>query len=138
MSSEETDIEDKPPPDEVQGTPLRSVSEVKGYRIHATDGHIGEVDDLLMNWDRGAIQLFAVDTRRWLPGKQVALAVDWVERFDWPNREVVVDLDKETIRGAPEYDSEAARMDVEAEMRLYNYYGRPRPETRQDDAAEQE
>ena len=48
---------------------LRSVVEVKGYHVHATDGDIGHVENFLAddaNWD---IRYLVVATRNWLPGR---------------------------------------------------------------------
>src|SRR5208282_5526669 len=47
---------------------------VKGYAVHATDGDLGHVENILAddaNWD---IRYLIIATRNWLPGKLVQLA----------------------------------------------------------------
>ena len=42
---------------------LRSSAEVTGYHVHATDGSIGHVEDLLIESQTWGIRYLAVDTR---------------------------------------------------------------------------
>ena len=47
----------------VQGdTHLRSTKEVRGYRIHATDGEIGHVEDFIVSDEEWVIRYLVVDT----------------------------------------------------------------------------
>ena len=46
---------------------LRSLKEIKGYRIHARDGEIGHVDDFILDDDTWALRHVVVDTGNWLP-----------------------------------------------------------------------
>jgi len=103
---------------------LRSVNEVSGYRIHATDGEIGHAVDFLIDdrtWD---ILYLIVDTRNWLPGKKVVVSPWWISEVKWIESEFVVDLARETIKRSPDYDPETP-MSVDYAGRLHDYYGRP-------------
>lgn len=108
---------------EVQDSNLRSMDEVTGYYIQAQDGDIGHVEEFIIDDENWYVMYLVVDTRNWLPGKKVLVALDWVERVDWPNTTVHVDLHKETIKESPEYNS---RMPIrrEYEEMLYTYYDR--------------
>jgi hypothetical protein len=48
-----------------------------------------------------------VDTRNWLPGREVLVAPKWIQAVDWVERKVHVDLLRETIKNSPEYDPTA-------------------------------
>jgi hypothetical protein len=50
---------------------LRSVKEVIGYHIQATDGDIGHVEDFVVDDEVWALRYVVVDTRNWLPGRKV-------------------------------------------------------------------
>jgi hypothetical protein len=52
---------------------LRSIEEITGYHIHATDGEIGHVEDFLVDDAGWGIRYVAVDTRNWWPGKKVLI-----------------------------------------------------------------
>ena len=111
---------------ETSGDPnLRSSVEVTGYHIQARDGEIGHVEDFLANDEDWVIRYMIVDTRNWLPGKKVLVSPTWIEEVDWLTRDVHVDLKRETIRHSPEFDPDAP-VNREYEMRLYDYYGRPK------------
>lgn len=102
---------------------LRSTREVSGYDIHAADGHIGHVEDFLVDDDDWTIRYLIVDTRNWLPGKKVLVSPQWIRAIQWEEREVEVDLTKDEIKHGPEYDPEI-EMDRSFEERLYGHYGR--------------
>jgi uncharacterized protein YrrD len=104
---------------------LRSTREVNGYRIQARDGEIGHVDDLIIEDETWFIRCLVVDTRNWLPGRKVLVAPAWAEQVSWVEREIQVDLSRETIRESPEFDA-STPVNRDYEGRLYDYYGRPR------------
>lgn len=104
---------------------LRSTREVTNYHIHATDGEIGHVEDFIVEGTTWIIRYIIVNTRKWLPGRNVLVAPAWVSKVSWAKSRVFVDLDKEIIKNSPEFDASAA-VNREYELRLYDYYGRPK------------
>jgi hypothetical protein len=112
---------------------LRSVREVEGYGIAATDGELGHVEDVLVDDASWAIRYFVVDPRSWWPGPHVMLPTEWLTDISWSDRVVRVDVTREAVRGAPHYlpPDEAPPLDVaqrgisrEYERRVYGHYGR--------------
>lgn len=84
---------------------LRSFREVKGYRIEATDGAIGHIDDALADLHVWFLRYFIVDTRNWLPGgREVLIGPNWVERVDWAEHKVHMDHTKKEIEESPRYE----------------------------------
>lgn len=111
---------------ERQGDPhLRTTQAVIGYYIEARDGDIGHVEDFLIDDETWAIRYMVVDTVNWWPGKKVVVAPQWIERVSWEESKVHVDLTRESIKGAPEFDA-TALVNREYEHSLYDYYGRPK------------
>lgn len=104
---------------------LRSAKEVAGYAIDAADGLLGHVDDFLFEDSHWRLRFFVVDTRRWLPGRQVLISTDWIESVDWESRSVGVTMTKEEVRHSPEYSP--AKFTEADETALYEHYGRSRP-----------
>ncbi len=102
---------------------LRSTQEVVGYRIQAADGEIGHVEDFVVDDEGWKIRYVAVDTRNWLPGKKVLTSPRWVSGISWTEGRIRVDLGRDEIRGAPEWDP-LAPIDREYEARLHEHYGR--------------
>lgn len=110
---------------EADASVLRSVEEVLGYDISALDGEVGHVEDFILETETWMLRYLVVDTRNWLPGRKVLLALDWIERFDWSKGTAEVNLSVERIKDSPEFDP-AVAVNREHETRLYDYYGRPR------------
>ncbi|NIP43384.1 MAG: PRC-barrel domain containing protein [candidate division Zixibacteria bacterium] len=112
--------------DKVQGDPhLRSCDEVLDYRIKSKDNKIGHVEDYIVDDDNWLIRYLAIDTRNWLPGRKVLVAVPWIEDVNWGETEVSVDMTKEEIKNSPEYDPSKA-VNRQYEETLYDFYGRPK------------
>jgi uncharacterized protein YrrD len=83
---------------------LRSVNEVTGYHIEATDTSIGHVEDFVVETSDWSIRFIVIDTRDWLPGKNVLIPRDSIKRIDEDTASVYVDLTGEQIKESPEYD----------------------------------
>ena len=84
-------------------THLRSVKEVTGYQIKATDGDIGHVEDYIVDDESWLLQYVVVDTRDLLPGgRKVLVAPAWVTSVDWAGRSVWVDLSVDAVQNSPQ------------------------------------
>ena len=102
---------------------LRSSNAVVGYHVRATDGDIGQVDDLLVDDQTWAIRYLIVDTNRWWRGRQVLVAPRWIGDVSWFLSTVSVNLTRRAIRNAPRYDPEA-QFDRQREQALHDHYDR--------------
>lgn len=92
--------------DRLQHNPhLRSMNEVLGYSIAATDGEIGHVEDFLADMDTWQIRKLVVDTRNWLPGKEVVIGTDHISQVSWADRRVSISLTKANVETSPELET---------------------------------
>ena len=103
---------------------LRSVAAVTGYRIHATDGMIGHIENLLVDDTDWGIRYLVVDTKNWWLGQHVLLSPYAVRTIDWTEREIVIDVTREVVKGSPPWAPEAI-INRAYEHRLHTYYGWP-------------
>ncbi len=69
---------------------MRSLDEVIGYHIKAPGGRFGHLADFIVDNQSWALRYFVVDTRDFLPGKNVLLAVNWIRRVVWHDRTIVL------------------------------------------------
>ncbi len=103
---------------------LRSAREVIGYHILAQDKTAGHVEDFLLEDDSWFIRYVEVDTKNWWPGKKVLLSPLWLKDISWDYRTATVELSRDKIKEAPEYDpGEGVTRDYE--KKLHDYYGQP-------------
>ncbi len=103
---------------------LRSVQEVIGYKVEASDGELGHVDDIIIENTTWALRYLVVDTRNWLPGRKVLISPEWATTVDWYESQVEIHLDREAIKDSPPYDP-LKPVNRDYEGKLYDYYGRP-------------
>ena len=103
---------------------LRSVREVRGYRIGAEDGAMGEVEDVLIDDATWQVRYLVVDTRRWLPGRTVIIAPEWIQNIGWADKEVAVSLTRDEVKNSPPFDPSTPVSDAYTDRLLTHY--RPR------------
>lgn len=105
-------------------THLRSSQAVIDYRIHASDGDIGHIEDLLIDEETWAIRYLIVNTSNWWLGHQVLIPADWIEDVSWPDAKASVNLTRQAVKDAPPYNP-LMPVDRKTEISIYNHYGRP-------------
>jgi hypothetical protein len=92
--------------------------DLTGYSVEATDGGIGKVDEATYEASRSYL---VVDTGPWIFGKKVLLPAGVVQRIDMDSETVFVNLTKDEIKNAPEFDEATYRND-EYRTRIGTYY----------------
>ena len=102
---------------------LRSFNEVIGYRVHATDGEIGQVEGLLVEEGTWVIRYLVVNTGHWWAGRKVLLTPEWITHLRWTDQSVTVDVSRTAIQNAPPYDSMAG-LNRQREIEFYESYDR--------------
>jgi hypothetical protein len=107
-------------------TPAMDLSSVDltGFKVEATDGDIGKVDEA--THEAGG-SFLVVDTGPWIFGKKVMLPAGVVRDIDLENEQIFVDLTKDEIKNAPEFDENRYR-DQSYRSELGDYYGARRRE----------
>ena len=110
------------PADAPKNPHLRSSREITGYDIHAMNGAIGHVEDLVVDDETWTVRYIEVDTRNWLPGKNVLLQMMRIDHISWVDRSVAVMLSRQAIESAPAYDP-SKLITPSYEVQLFKHYG---------------
>ena len=103
---------------------LRSVVELIGYRVHAVDGEIGHIENLMLDGADWSVRYFIVDTRNWWFGQRVLISPSAVKTIDWFDRHVELNVSCELVKASPPWDPLLAFNDEYAK-RLHKHYGWP-------------
>jgi hypothetical protein len=82
--------------------------DVRGFDVEATDGHIGKIDEA--TYEEGSSCLI-VDTGFWIFGKKRMIPAGVVQRIDPDDKKVYVNMTKDQIKQAPDYDADRHRAD---------------------------
>lgn len=102
---------------------LRSMVTVNGYKILATDGEIGHIEEFVIDEETWTIRYFVIDTKNWWPGKRVLLSPKWIKKVSWEDSKISVDLPRDQIRQAPEYSDKTLLL-RDFEIGLHRHYNR--------------
>ena len=100
--------------------------DLTGFEVEARDGGIGKVDEA--TYEAGG-SFIVIDTGPWIFGKKVLLPAGVVRDVDLERETVYVDLTKEQIKNAPEFDMERYR-DAGYRDEVGTYYGQEKTANR--------
>lgn len=100
---------------------MKSLKELSGFAIHATDGDIGSVEDFYFEDGSWKIRYVVVDTGHWLPGRQVLLSMVAVGQPEWDKRKLPVSLTRQKVKESPDVNSELPILRQE-EIELHRHY----------------
>ena len=103
---------------------LQSVTETNGCHIHASDGDIGHVEDLLIDSAQWTIPYLIVDTSNWWMGQHVLMSPHAVTAIDWMERHVQLNVTREQVKASPPWDP-LKLMDQAGMKELHDHYGWP-------------
>ncbi|MFF4174165.1 PRC-barrel domain-containing protein [Streptomyces sp. NPDC001744] len=98
-------------------------TDLAGWRVEATDGHVGKVDK---HSEEAGDAYLVVDTGGWIFGKEVLLPASTVTRIDLEGKSVHVGLTRDRIKGAPEFRADEHLADRQHREEIAVYYGEGR------------
>ncbi|MEO8036426.1 MAG: PRC-barrel domain-containing protein, partial [Acidobacteriota bacterium] len=103
---------------------LRRANDLERYKVRATDGEIGDVDEFYFDDATWTLRYLVVETGSWLLKRRVLVAPESFGPPDWPAREFPVDLTREQVKDSPtiEMDKPVSR---QHEMAYRAHFGWP-------------
>ncbi|OFZ53327.1 MAG: hypothetical protein A2428_10265 [Bdellovibrionales bacterium RIFOXYC1_FULL_54_43] len=104
---------------------LRSTHAVTGYRIEASDGRFGHVEDFIIDDESWSIRYLIIDTINFWPSKSVLISPQWVDSISWAGRKFRINVTEDKIKKAPEFHPNTP-ISREYEEKLHDHYGRPK------------
>ena len=101
---------------------LRTASQIHGYSIAATDGHLGTVSDFLFEDGSWSIRWLVVDTGKWLSGRKVLLPTSVLADIDPGEQDFTISLTKQQVKDSPDLGSDQP-VSRQMEANVYDHYG---------------
>jgi len=103
---------------------LRSIRELRGYKLAATDGSIGKVKDFLFDEEHWTVRWMVADTGGWLPGREVLISPVSIGEPDWQSRSFPVRMTKQEVEDSPGIGADKA-VSREYERIFFNHFAWP-------------
>jgi hypothetical protein len=103
---------------------LRSIKQLYGDKLGASDGEIGHVKDFYFDDQNWAIRYLVADTGSWLTGRQVLISPHSLGRLDQAGKVLRVNLTRKQIEQSPSIESHKP-VSRQYEEEYYRYYGWP-------------
>ncbi len=103
---------------------LRPLNALLGFRLRASDGETGRIDDVYFDDHRWAIRYLVGDARHWLRGRRVLVSPISVLGVDWVRGKLNLELTRDQIRDSPDIDTDkpVAR---QHEIAFHEYFAFP-------------
>ncbi len=105
-----------------QGATLRSLKDLRGFTIAATDGDIGSVKEFYFDDLSYTVRHVVVDTGGWLSGRKVLVSPIAFRAIDWEHKRINAELTKAQVREGPDIDTDKP-VSRQHEASYYGYYG---------------
>jgi hypothetical protein len=103
---------------------LRSMRELTGCAISATDGTVGHVSDCYFDEQRWALRFLVVETGSWLATRKVLISPYAIARADWTGRVLAVSITREQVRASPDIDTDKP-VSRQHELKFLRHFGYP-------------
>ncbi len=103
---------------------LRTIHDLKGYTVSATDGNVGHITDCYFDDEAWVLRYFVVDTGDWLMRRRVLISPLAIAHPGWAERSLVVALTRQQIEHAPDIDTDKP-VSRQHESQYLGYYGYP-------------
>ena len=103
---------------------LNKLGSLKGYKLNALDGELGEVEEFYFDDQHWTIRYLVADTGTWLTGKQVLISPYAIGGVIHHGKILSIDLTKKQIQKSPSLDAHLP-VSGQFEESYYGYYGWP-------------
>jgi hypothetical protein len=103
---------------------LRSMKDLEGYAIQATDGVIGHVKDFYFDDEAWVVRYLIVETGSWLSSRKVLISPISIGKPDWIKRVLPVVITMEQVRKSPDIDTDKP-VSRQHEAQYLGYYDYP-------------
>lgn len=103
---------------------LRSLNDLTGLSIRASDGEIGEVYEFYFDDAAWTIRYLVVRTGNWLANKNVLISPAAIGKPDWDQKLLPVNLTRNQVENSPDISTDKP-VSRQNETELLNYYNWP-------------
>ena len=100
---------------------LRSLKELERYKVTASDGDIGHVENFLLDDEHWAVRYLIVETSGFLDGRRVLISPISFREVDWPTKRFHLALTMEKIKNSPSVNTDKPVI-RQHELGFYGHY----------------
>jgi hypothetical protein len=103
-------------------TVLRSLIDLTGYTLRASDGDIGSVGDFLFDDERWVVRYLVADTGSIFNRRHALISPIAFREADWPSHRFHIALSKAEVENSPDIDHDRP-VSRQRERELHGYWG---------------
>ena len=103
---------------------LLSLKDLSGYLIDVKEGEIGKIDQFYFDDENWTVRYVVVETGPWFGRTKVLVSPHCVEKIDFLNHRVIIQLTRDQLLKSPDIDTEKP-ISRQMEMRYLDHYRWP-------------
>lgn len=103
---------------------LRTIKQIRGAKLGASDGEIGHVKDFYFDDVDWVVRYVVADTGSWMPGRLVLISPHAVGRLYQGGKVLLVNLTRQQIENSPSIETHKP-VSQQYEEEYHQYYGWP-------------
>lgn len=103
---------------------LRNLKALTGYKLHATDGELGAVEDFYFDDETWVVRYMVARAGGWLSGREVLISRTAMKTPGWATGSFPVELTLEQVRNSPDIDTKKT-VTRRHEQELHKHYAWP-------------
>jgi len=84
---------------------LRSLNDLEGYDIRATDGLVGHVKDFFFDDETWVVRYLVVEAGSWLSSRMVLISPIAIGQPNWTDKVLPVSITREQVKNSPDIDA---------------------------------
>lgn len=104
---------------------IHDLEDLNDASVHAVDGAIGRVCNILFDDRSWTVRYLVVDVRTWMVRHDVVIPVEAIKRLAWDVKSIDVQLTRAELRASPGLDS-LRPVSRQQEIAVRKYYGWPK------------
>jgi len=101
---------------------LRSLNDLEGYDIRATDGLVGHVKDFFFDDETWVVRYLVVEAGSWLSSRMVLISPIAIGQPNWTDKVLPVSITREQVKNSPDIDT-GKLVSRQNKMEYFGYYG---------------
>jgi len=103
---------------------LRSLKDLERYKVTASDGDIGHVENFLLDDEHWVVRYLIVETSGFLDGRRVLISPISFREVDWPTKRFHLALTMDKIKNSPSVNTDKPVI-RQHELDYYGHYRYP-------------
>ena len=102
---------------------LINLEQLRARQVHANDGDIGKIKDIIFDDEHWTVRFFVLDTHPWMPlSKKVLISPISILKIEENSDDIILAMSKQMVEDSPKVEDQET-VSREFELRYFDHFG---------------